>query len=134
MRFLALVQCADVGLKLGMRCCRVAATIANIGPLASVGAFVIVFGLVGGKGLVAASVAAGVGTVSCVAEHVTGKFGALLEVFRAGFTAFPLAVAVCAVVDVGGFDVFVEGFGRVEEGEAEDSWSVLPGWMLAQAQ
>lgn len=94
----------------------------------------VVFGLVGGEGLVAAFVAAGVGPVAGVAEEVPREFGALLEVFGGGFAAFPLAEAVCAVVHMGSFDVLVQCFGGFEEGEAEEAWPVLPGlllvWML----
>jgi hypothetical protein len=31
-----------------------------------------------------------------------------------------------AIIDVGGLDVLVEGFGAVEEGEAEETWGMLP--------
>jgi hypothetical protein len=116
-----------MGLQLCVGCRGVAASIADIGPLAGVRALVVVFGLVGGEGLGAGWVAAGVWAVAGVAEQVPRELGALLEVFGAGVTGLPLAEARGAVVDVRGFGVFVECFGRGEGGEAEDVGGVLPG-------
>lgn len=94
-------------LQLRVCCGCVAATVTYVGALARVGSLVVVFGLVGGEGLVAAFVAAGIGPVAGVAEEVARELGALLEVFGGGFAAFPLAEAVGAVVHVGGFNVLV---------------------------
>jgi hypothetical protein len=37
-----------------------------------------------------------------------------------------LAKAVGAVVNVGGLDVLVKGFGAVEESKAEETWCMFP--------
>ena len=126
MRILALVQRADVGLQLCMRCCCVATAVAYIRSFAGVCPLVIVFGLVGSKRLVTALVATSVWAVACVAEKMTRQLGALLEVFGVCFTTFPLAEAMCAVVNVSGLDVFVEGFGAVKDSETEDTGRMLP--------
>ena len=125
-RLLALVQRTDVGLQLCMRCCCVATAVTYIRSLACVCPLVIVFGLVGCKRLVTALIATSVWAVACVAEKMTRQLRALLEIFGMCFTAFPLAEAVCAVVNVSGLDVFVEGFGAVKDSEAEDTWRMLP--------
>jgi hypothetical protein len=61
--------------------CGVAAAVADVGPLASMSALVVVLGLVRGESLVAAVVAAGVWTVASVTKEVARKLRALLEVF-----------------------------------------------------
>ncbi|KAH9870535.1 hypothetical protein IAQ61_006011 [Plenodomus lingam] len=61
-----------------------------------------------------------------MAEQVARELGALFEVFGGGITGFPLTEAVGAVVDVGGLDVFVEGFRRLEHSKAEYTRSMLP--------
>lgn len=109
----------------------VPAAVTDVGALASVCALVIVFGLVGGKGFGARREAAGVGAIAGVTEEVPRELGALLEVFGGGVTAFPLAEAGGAVVDVRGLGVLVEGLGGCESGEAEQAGSVLPGRMSA---
>jgi hypothetical protein len=53
----------------------------------------------------------------------------LLEVFGVRIAAFPLTEALCAVVHVSGLDVLVEGFGGVEDGEAEDVGRMLPAYL-----
>jgi hypothetical protein len=69
-RFLALVQRADVGLQLRMCCCGIAAAVADIWPLAGMSALVVILGLICGEGLVAAFVAACVWTVAGVTEKM----------------------------------------------------------------
>lgn len=69
-RFLALVQGADVRLKLRVCGGCVAAAIAHVRSLSGMGTLMVVFGLVGGECLVAAVVATGVRTVACVAEEM----------------------------------------------------------------
>jgi hypothetical protein len=91
--FLTLVQGRDVGLQLRVRRRRVATAVADVWALAGVGALVVVFGLVGGKGLGTGWVAACVGAVARVAEEVAREFGALLEVFGARIAGLPLAEA-----------------------------------------
>jgi hypothetical protein len=115
-----------VGLKLrvGRRC--VAAAVADVRSLAGMSTLMVVFCLVRGEGFIAAVVATSVRSIASVAEEVARKLGALLEVLRRGLAALPLAQAVSAVVDVGSFDMLVEGFWTVEEGEAEEALSVLP--------
>jgi hypothetical protein len=125
-RFLALVQRADVRLQLRVRGGRVPAAVAHVGAFAGVGALVVVLCLVCGERLVAACVAACVRSVACVAEQVARELRALLEVFGGCVTAFPLAEAGGAVVDVGGFDVLMEGGGGGEDGETEQAWRMLP--------
>jgi hypothetical protein len=61
-----------------------------------------------------------------VTKKMTRQFGTLLKVFGVCFATFPLAEALCAVVNVSGLDVFVQGFGGVKESEAEDSGRMLP--------
>ena len=104
----------------------VPAAVADVRALAGVGALVVVLCLVCGEGLVAACVAACVGSVARVAEQVARELGALLEVLGGGVAALPLAEAGGAVVDVGGLDVLVQGGGGGEDGEAEQAWRVLP--------
>ena len=125
-RLLALVQRTDVGLQLRMRCCCVATAVTYVRSLAGVCPLVVVFGLIGSKRLVTALVATSVWAVACVAEKMTRQLGALLEVFGVCFTTFPLAEAMCAIVNVSGLDVFVEGFGAVKDGETEDTGRMLP--------
>jgi hypothetical protein len=112
------------------RCC-VAAAVADVRALACVGALVVVFGLIRCKCLGARGIAACVGAVARVAEEVTRELGALLEVFGRGVAGLPLAEAGSAIVNVSSLGVLVEGFGGREAGEAEQSWSVLPGGYLA---
>jgi hypothetical protein len=92
-RFLSLVEGRDVCLQLCVGGGGVAAAVADVGALAGVGALVVVFGLVGCKGLGAGGVAAGVGAVAGVAEEVAGELGALLEVFGRSVAGVPLAEA-----------------------------------------
>jgi hypothetical protein len=101
------MQRADVRLQLCMCRCCVATTVAYIRPLACVCPLMVVFGLIGGKCLVAALIAAGIWTVACVTKKMTRQFGTLLKVFGVCFATFPLAEALCAVVNVSGLDVFV---------------------------
>lgn len=61
-----------------------------------------------------------------MAEKVARELGALFKVFGRGFTGFPLAEAMCAVVNVGSLDVFMEGFGGIKDGKAEGAWGMLP--------
>jgi hypothetical protein len=70
-RFLALVEGGNVGLQLRVCCRCVAAAIAHIWAFTGVCALVVVFGLVGGEGLGAGGVAAGVRAVAGVAEQVS---------------------------------------------------------------
>lgn len=125
-RFPAFMQRTDMRLQLRMRCRRIPASIAHVGSLPRVRPLVVVFRLVGCERLGAPREAAGVGAVARVREEVPRELGALLEVFGGGVAIFPVAGAVGAVVDVGGFDVFVEGFRGGEGGEAEEAWGVLP--------
>jgi hypothetical protein len=81
-------------------------------------AFVVVFGLVGGECLGAVWEGACIGLVAGVQEEVPAEFGALFEVFRVRVAVFPLAEAARAFVDMGQFDVFVEGFWGREGGVA----------------
>lgn len=120
------MQRTNVGLQLCMCGCRVATAVTYIRPLACVCPLVVVFGLVGSKRLVTALIATSVWAVACVAEKMTRQLRALLEIFRVCFTAFPLAEAVCAVVNVSGLNVFVEGFGAVKDSKAEDTGRMLP--------
>jgi hypothetical protein len=76
---------------------------------------VVIFGLVRGKRLVAAFVAAGIWPVASVAKEVTRKLGALLEIFARGIAVFPLAEAVCTVVHVCGLNVLMQRFGCIKE-------------------
>jgi hypothetical protein len=78
----------------------------------------VVFCLVGSKCFGAGGEAAGVGAVAGVEEEVSAEFGALFEVFPFGGAVFPLADALRAVVNMGGFDVFVEGLGGGKGGGA----------------
>lgn len=94
-------------LQLCMCGCRVAAALANIWPFPSMGALMIVFCLICCKRLVAAFIAASVWPVACMAEQVPGELRALFEVLRCRFATLPLAEAVCAIVDMGSFDMFV---------------------------
>ena|SRR5690242_21813080 len=126
MRFLPLMQRADMRLQLRMRGRCISAAIAYIRAFASVCALVVIFCLVGSERLVAPGVAACVGAVACVAEQVAGELGTLFEVLRGSVATFPLAEAGCAVVDVGSFDVLVEGRRGGEDGKAEETGCVLP--------
>lgn len=101
-----------------MRSGCVSASIAHIRPLTRVGTLVVVFSLVRGERFVTAFVAACIGSVASVAEQMTRKLGTLLKVFGGSLAGIPLTETVCAVVDVGTFDVLMQGFGGVEEGEA----------------
>jgi hypothetical protein len=58
MRFLPLVQRADVRLQLRMRRCRVPAPVTHVRPLTCMRALMVILGLVCSKRLVAAGVAA----------------------------------------------------------------------------
>jgi hypothetical protein len=93
MGFLSLVEGRDVCLQLRVGGGGVAAAVADIGSFAGVGALVVVFGLVGCKGLGAGGIAAGVGAVAGVPEEVARELGALLEVFGGGVARVPLAEA-----------------------------------------
>lgn len=66
-RLLPLMEGGDVCLELGVRCRSVSAAVADVRALASVGALVVVFGLVGREGFGAGGEAAGVRTVAGVA-------------------------------------------------------------------
>jgi hypothetical protein len=57
---------------------------------------------------------------------VAGELGTLFVVFSMGVAAGPLAEAASAVVDVGGFDMLVEGFRGSEDFEADAAWGVFP--------
>lgn len=116
--FLALMQCANMCLQLGMRGGRVTTPITHIGSLACVGALMVILGLVRGKSFVAVFVAACIRPVASMAKQVTGKFGTLLEVFRESFAGIPLTETVYAIVYVGGFDVFVQTLRGIEDGKA----------------
>ena len=70
MRLLIEMQGRDVRLQLRVRGSRVPAVLADVGPVAGVGALVVVFCLVRGEGLGAAFEAACVGPVACVSEEV----------------------------------------------------------------
>lgn len=94
-------------MQLCMRGCRVSAAITDIGSFACVRSLMVILGLVRGKRLVATIVAAGIWTVASMAEEVTRKLGALLEVFGRDIAAFPLAETVRAIVHVHGLDVLV---------------------------
>jgi hypothetical protein len=69
--FLALMERADVGLQLRVGRRGVAAAVADVWSLASMSALVVVFRLIGRKCLVAAFIAAGVGTITRVTEQVS---------------------------------------------------------------
>jgi len=125
-RFLALVQRGNVRLQLRVRGRGVATTVADVGSLTGVRALVVIFGLICREGLRAGGEAACVGPVAAVAEQVTRQLGALFEVLGGGVAGLPVAEAGCAVVDVGGFGVGVQGGRGGEAGEAEDVWRVLP--------
>jgi hypothetical protein len=96
-------------LELCVRRSRIAAAITHIWTFASVCALMVVLGLVRRKSFGAAWIATGVWTVAGVAEEVTRQLRTLFEIFRRGVAVFPLAEAGCAVVDVHGFSVLVQG-------------------------
>jgi hypothetical protein len=125
-RFLALVQRANVRLELCVRCRRVAAAVADVRALACVSALVVVFGLVCRKCLGAGGIAACVRAVAGVAEEVTRELRTLLEVLGRGVARFPLAEAGSAIVNVGSLGVLVKSFGIWEASKAKQAWSVLP--------
>jgi len=78
----------------------------------------VIFSLVGGKSFVAAFVAACIRSVASMAEQMTRELGTLLEVFGGSLTRIPLAETVCTIIYVHRFNVFVEGFRGIEDGEA----------------
>ena len=64
-----------------MRSRRVSASIAHVRPIACVSTLMVVFRLVGSKGLVAPLEAASIWSVPGMAKKVAREFGALFEVF-----------------------------------------------------
>lgn len=70
-RFLPLMQRADMRLQLRMRRRRVPASITHIRPLACMCSLMVVLRLVRREGLVAACIAAGVGPVACVSKEMS---------------------------------------------------------------
>lgn len=130
MRFLALMQRADMGLQLRVRSRRITASIAHVWPFTSMCALVVVFGLVRCECFCALRKGACVGAVAAVAKEVAAELGALLEIFGRGVARFPVAEAGGTVVYVGEFGVGVQSGGGVEAGEAEEAGGVGPGWWL----
>jgi hypothetical protein len=70
MRFLPLMQSADMRLQLRMRRGRISAAIAHIRSLACVRSLVIVFRLIRGERLVAPNVAACVWPIACMSQQM----------------------------------------------------------------
>jgi hypothetical protein len=106
-------------LELRVRGGSVAAAITHVRPFAGMGAFMVIFGLVGGEGFGTAGVRAGVGAVAGMGEEVPAEFGTLFEVSGGGGAGGPEAETSGAGVNMGSFDVGVKGGGRGEGGEAE---------------